>query len=276
MINAIAFIFLCNFIKKITMRYFRTLFIAVAMLCFFNLQGFSWGQNGHRVVGEIASHHISKKTQKKIAELLGDETIAMASNFMDEIKSEHMYDSLKAWHYCTVPDGKTYSEVEAPEHGDVVEGIQYCIFQIKNEQNEKETRAFWLKCLIHLVGDVHQPLHVGNGQDKGANEVEVTYFWEPSNLHRVWDTGIIDQQHLSYTEYTAWIDHPSKEEVEKWQNDDVLVWVKESQDARAQIYDLPDNKKISYRYNYDNINLLNSRLLKAGVRLAAVLDEIFS
>ncbi len=129
--------------------------------------------------------------------------------------------------------------------------------------------------LIHLVGDVHQPLHVGNGTDRGGNDVKVTYFWKSSNLHSVWDTGMIDGQNLSYTEYVAWIDHTSDAQITQWKNDDLMVWVKESISLRPQVYDLPESKEINYRYNYNNIAAANERLLKAGVRLAGLLEEIY-
>jgi hypothetical protein len=255
--------------------------ISLFILCFtvstfYAHNTLAWGQNGHRVVGEIASMHISKRTMKQVEKLLGNESIAMVSNFMDEIKSDPLYDSLKPWHYCTVPDDQTYAEAGTPEEGDVIMGIQYCMEKVKDESLNTELRAFWLKCLIHLVGDVHQPLHVGNGEDRGGNDVKLTYFWEPGNLHRVWDTGIIESQNLSYSEYVAWINHPTKEEVEKWQSDPVITWVNESKELRPMIYDLPENLKISYQYNYKNIGLVNRRLLQAGTRLAGVLDAIFS
>ena len=146
---------------------------------------------------------------------------------------------------------------------------------LKKSSLSQEEEAFALKCLIHLVGDIHQPLHVGNGTDRGGNDVKVTYFWKSSNLHTVWDTGIIEGQNLSFTEYVDWIDAPTKEELSRWKSDGIMVWTEESIACRSQIYDLPENKKINYRYNYDNISTVNSRLLKAGIRLAGVLEEIY-
>jgi hypothetical protein len=134
---------------------------------------------------------------------------------------------------------------------------------------------FALKCLVHLVGDIHQPLHVGNGLDRGGNSVDVEFFWSSSNLHRVWDIGLIEEEKYSYTEYVEWINHPTKEQVSAWQSSTVMDWVKESMDCREQVYDLPENKKINYRYVYDNQELLNRRLLQAGVRLAGVLNKIY-
>lgn len=234
---------------------------------------FGWGQTGHRVTGQIAYNHLSKKVRKQIDKILEGQSIAMVSNYMDEIKSEPLYDSLGPWHYCTIPDGEDYSG--APDEGDAIQAINKYIELLKSGKLSVEEEAFSLKCLIHLIGDIHQPLHVGNGTDRGGNDVKVTYFWQSSNLHRVWDTGIVDGQNLSFTEYVEWIDSPTKEQVEQWKNDNVMVWVKESMSYRSQIYDLPDSKKINYRYNYDNISTVNSRLLKAGIRLAGVLEDIY-
>ena len=234
---------------------------------------FGWGQTGHRVTGQIAYNHLSKKVRNQINNILGGQSLAMVSNFMDEIKSDPQYDSLQSWHYCTIPDGKEYAG--APEEGDVIQAITSYIRLLKSGNLSSDEEAFSLKCLVHLIGDIHQPLHVGNGTDRGGNDVRVTYFWNSSNLHRVWDTGIIDGQNLSFTEYVEWIDTPTKEQVKQWKSDDVMVWVEESISYRVQIYDLPENKKINYRYNYDNISAVNSRLLKAGIRLAGVLEDIY-
>jgi len=238
-----------------------------------SLQALGWGQIGHRVIGQIAYNHLSKKVRKQIEVILDGQSIAMVSNFMDEIKSEPKYDSLGPWHYCTIPDGEEYGG--APEEGDVIQAINNYVELLKSGSLSTQEEAFTLKCLIHLVGDIHQPLHVGNGTDRGGNDVKVTYFWQSSNLHRVWDTGIIDGQNLSYTEYTNWIDHVNKSQKLKWQSDDIMVWAKESMSYRDQIYDLPESMKINYRYNYDNIATVNQRLLQAGIRLAGLLEEIY-
>lgn len=250
----------------------------LASIIFFSaiisFESFGWGQTGHRTIGQIAHNHLSKKALKQIDKILSGQSIAMVSNFMDEIKSDPAYDSLGAWHYCTIPDGQTYSG--APEEGDAIEAINTYIKMLKSGKLSKEEEAFSLKCLIHLVGDIHQPLHVGNGTDRGGNDVKVTYFWQPSNLHRVWDSGIIDGKSLSYSEYVEWIDTAEKTQVDQWKQDDIMVWVNESISYRSQIYDLPESKKINYRYNYDHIATVNLRLQQAGIRLAGVLEDIYN
>ncbi len=236
---------------------------------------FSWGQQGHRIVGLIAQRHLTKKAKKNIQKVLGHESVAMASNYMDFIKADSKYRHMSPWHYCTIPDDKTYEEAGTPEQGDIIQTINRLMDELKTKKFTDEDEAMAVKMLIHLVGDIHQPLHVGNGEDKGGNDIKLKYFWEDSNLHRIWDSGIIEKQGLSYGEYTNWIHHASAEEVETWQSSSVLDWANESKSYREQVYDYPENGKLSYRYNYENIDLLNQRLVQAGVRLAGLLNEIY-
>ena len=231
-----------------------------------------WGQTGHRVVGEIAWRHLNKKAQKEVQRILGNESLAMCANYMDLIKSEPHYDSLGAWHYCTIAHGESYAG--APEEGDVVMAINHYIDELETGIYAVD-EAFALKCLVHLVGDIHQPLHVGNGTDRGGNDVKLEFMWEKTNLHRIWDSGLIDYQQLSYTEYASWIDTAGKDQVTKWQNTVVLDWALESQALHPAVYNYPESGKLSYQYNHDCIAIVNQRLLQAGVRLAAILNALY-
>ncbi|MEO1254930.1 MAG: S1/P1 nuclease [Bacteroidota bacterium] len=246
------------------------------LLLFISIQSFAWGALGHRIVGLIAERHLSKKAKRNIEKVLKDETLAEVSNFMDHIKSDATYRHMSAWHYATIPDNKSYEEAGTPEEGDVIATIQRLVKELESKNFTDEDEAFALKCLVHLVGDVHQPLHVGNGDDRGGNDVKLEYFWKSSNLHRVWDSGMIDGKKYSYTEYVDWIDHATALELEEWSSLNVLDWANESKEYRVQCYEtMPEDKKLSYRYNYDNVALLNQRLLQAGIRLANVLNEIY-
>jgi hypothetical protein len=238
-------------------------------------QAMAWGPTGHRVIGLIAEKHLTAKARKNIQRILNDETLAEVSNYMDFIKSDKTKRHMDPWHYMTIPDGKTYFEVGTPEEGDVFATINRLVTELNSKTFTDGDEAFALKCLVHLVGDLHQPLHVGNGTDRGGNDIDVEFFWSSSNLHRVWDSGIIDEQKYSYTEYVEWINHPTDEQIAKWQSSTVMDWVMESIACRDQVYDLPENKKINYRYIYDNQELVNQRLLQAGVRLAGMLNKIY-
>lgn len=249
--------------------------ILTFLAIFLVFQAFTWGKTGHRVVGLIAERHLIRKARKNVQKVLGNESLAEVSNYMDFIRSDKKYDHMGPWHYCTIVDGKTYEEAGTPEEGDAIVMINRLIEELKSKKFTDEDEAFALKCLIHLIGDIHQPLHVGNGNDHGGNDVKVEYFWKSSNLHSVWDSGIIDSQQYSYTEYADCIDHVSLVEISTWQNQDLMVWVRESMSYRDQIYDLPEDMKISYNYDFKNLSLVNRRLLQAGIRLAGILNEIY-
>lgn len=254
------------------MKRFILLFACLLII----FQSFGWGATGHRIVGLIAERHLTKKAKRNIEKVLGLETLAEVSNYMDFIKSDETYRHMSPWHYATIPDDKTYAEAGTPEEGDVIITIQRLMGELNSKSFTDYDEAFALKCLVHLIGDIHQPLHVGNGQDRGGNDVRIEYFWESTNLHRVWDSQMIDGQKYSYTEYVEWIDHPTDEQLEAWSSLNVLDWANESKMHRDQCYEtMPENEKLSYRYDFDNIDLLNRRLLQAGIRLANVLNEIY-
>jgi hypothetical protein len=234
-----------------------------------------WGQTGHRVVGLVAEHHLSKKAKANIDKVLAGESLAMVSNYMDFIKSDPTYKHMDPWHYCTIPEGQTYEQAGAPQEGDVIATIERLKQELKSKQFTDGDEAFALKMLAHLVGDIHQPLHVGNGNDRGGNDVKLKYFWESSNLHRVWDSDMIDGQQLSYTEFADWVDIDDKATVAAWQSKGTADWAYESMGLRKQVYNLPEDLSLSYRYNFDNIDAVKLRLVQAGVRLAGLLNEIY-
>jgi len=250
-------------------------FFFLFVLVFTPFALFPWGQTGHRVVGKVASNYLTPIAKQRVNNLLDGESLAAASNWMDDIKSVSRYDSLKPWHYVSIPDGKTYTQSVKNPKGDIVHGVSFCIAELEKGGLEREREQELLKILIHLMGDIHQPLHVGRKEDRGGNTIKVKWFWESSNLHRVWDSGIIDSKQYSYSELVDALYVPSPEEVTKWQNDTIQNWLTESMKLRPSIYDLPEDAELSYSYRYTHWNTLKIQLLKAGVRLAGILNRIY-
>jgi nuclease S1 len=249
--------------------------IAFILFMFLAIKASSWGLTGHRVVGQVAENYLSKKAGKEVKKILGTESLADVANWMDFIKSEPSYDYMKPWHYVTIPEGKTYETSAKEPKGDVIWAINKFVGELKSDTLTLQEQQFALKFLVHLIGDIHQPLHVGNGHDKGGNDVKIKYFWQNSNLHRIWDSGMIDGQNLSYTEWVSRLDHTTKDQVAAWQSATVNDWAMESMAMRSSVYAVGEKKNLTYRYNYDHIAEVDRRLLQAGVRLAGVLNDIF-
>lgn len=235
-----------------------------------------WGKTGHRVVGELASQRISKRTLKKINRLLDGMSLAQVSTFGDEIKSDKRYRSYNPWHYANVKTDETYTESEKNNAGDIVIAIEKCVETLKNPLTSRADKQFYLKLLVHFVGDLHQPMHLGKPSDRGGNNVKLEWFGRNTNLHRVWDSNMIDDYGMSYTELTANLPKLNAIELKRIGQAPLMVWVNESHDLAKQIYSsLPENKKLGYLYSYDYFKTVRMQLLKGGVRLAALLDDIF-
>ena len=237
----------------------------------------SFGQIGHRITGEIAEGYLTDETRKKIIDLLPDESLAEVSTYADEMRSnpeEFWQKTANPYHYATVEHGHEYDIKKAPVQGDIITAIKkYSSILIDDKSSIKEKRLA-LKLIVHFIGDLHQPLHVGNGTDRGGNDFDVVFFGKKTNLHRVWDSQLIDNQKLSYTEWTDWLTKKiSAEEVKQWQSSELLVWLKESQTMRDEIY--PKSNKISWNYQYQNLPKVKQRLSQAGVRIASYLNSLF-
>lgn len=252
------------------MRRLLTAFLVTIFVC----QSFGWGSTGHRVTGMIASNHLNKKAKKKIEALLGQESLAMVSTWMDEVRSDSTYDYATDFHWVTVETGQSYDQAKKNPHGDVIMTIQRLIAELKSGKLDRVTEIQNLKFLVHLVGDIHQPLHVGCCDDSGGNKVQVKWFGGNSNLHRVWDSDIIDGTKLSYSELAQSLGTPDDATIKKLQSSTVRDWAIESMSYRDRVYAI-DKGNLGYEYSYKNLPLVRERLLAAGVRLAGVLNDIY-
>jgi len=256
------------------MKKILVLLILVTNITFAN--DIYWSKTGHRVIGEVAEQHLTKKAKRAIDELLEGESLAAVANFGDEIKSDRAYRKFSSWHYVNIPFGKTYEEIEKNEYGDLVQGVNTCIEIIKDVNSSKEDKAFLLKFLVHLIGDLHQPMHVGRAEDKGGNDIQLQWFGNGTNLHRVWDSNMIDENGMSFTELAIEYPEMSKQQIKFLQSGSLLDWVEESHLLAEKVYtSVKPGEKLSYRYGYDWWHTLENQLQKGGVRLAAVLNETF-
>lgn len=238
--------------------------------------GIEWGKTGHRTTGAIAEQYLSRKAKKEIKKLLDGQSLAIVSTYADDIKSDDAYRSFGPWHYVNVPFDKTYDTHSKNDRGDIIQGIAKCIEVIKDAASSKEDKAFYLKMLVHFIGDLHQPLHTGIGDDKGGNDFQVQWFRDGTNLHRVWDTQMIEHYKMSYSELATTMPRLLKKQVALLQEGTVRDWM---EDSRTLVKDIYKNTKkgenLGYKYMYQYFDPLRSQLQKGGIRLAGLLNELF-
>jgi hypothetical protein len=222
----------------------------------------AWGQLGHRVVGQIAENHLNPKAHLAVKNILGHETLAMSANWADFVKSDKAFDYLYNWHFINLDGGLTTAELQK--------------FLKTDTAVNAHTKIAYLRILVHLVGDIHQPMHTGHREDKGGNDIKLSWFGKSSNLHSIWDSELIESQELSYTEYAKSINPSTAKQRTTWQKDPLSIWIAESYQIASKLYSgVTMGDKLSYRYIHDHLGTANEQLLKGGVRLAGLLNEIF-
>ena len=235
-----------------------------------------WSKTGHRVIGDIAQQHLTGKARKAIAKILKGQSLASVSNFSDEIKADRTFSKFSAWHFVNYPPDKKYHEVAPSEAGDLMIGIQTCVDIIKGATSTAADKEFSLKMLVHLVGDLHQPMHVGRLEDKGGNDIQLQWFGKGTNLHRLWDTNMVDDHGMSYTELSNSLPQLSKQQKFALQQGDIFDWMEESRNIANELYDsVAVGEKLGYQYGYKYWSTVEVQLQKGGLRLAKVLNELF-
>lgn len=250
-------------------------FVMVSQTSFAN--SMFWGKTGHRVVGQVAQEYLTGKAKRAIADLLDGNSLAEVSTFGDDIKADRSFSKFSPWHYVNYPLDKTYAEVDHSDHGDVIQGIAYCEKVLKDKNAPRADKVFYLKFLVHLVGDLHQPMHVSREEDKGGNDIQVQWFGQGSNLHRVWDSNMIDDYGMSYTELASNLEHPDRKEIKLLQEGSVTDWAQESHVLAKELYASANvGEKLGYQYSYKYWPVVEDQLLKGGIRLAKILNDIYS
>jgi hypothetical protein len=264
----------------------RRLSAALSFLILFQsgAPAWAWGRLGHRVISRLAERHLSSNAQVGVAELLEPgESLADASTWADEHRRE--MPKTAPWHYVDVPlDEPRYDDRFAgdePSKGFLVPKIRQLRVVLKDRSRPIEERREALRFLVHLVEDLHMPLHVGENHDKGGNNLQVRWFDRGSNLHRVWDSGIIE--HAGRGE-DGWLDDlismDTPEARSAAMSGTVEDWATESLLAARQAYQDPATRqrikpgaKLADAYQAANLPLAKRRLYEAGARLARVLNE---
>ncbi|RJY10392.1 S1/P1 Nuclease [Aurantiacibacter aquimixticola] len=250
----------------------------------------AWGPTGHRVTAEIAQDNVSGKTRAEIAGILGTEGLPEGSTWPDEQRSNpapFWQDTAGPFHYVTLPVGREVHQLVHPPEGDALSALEGFTATLRSDTATQEEKALALRFIVHIVSDLHMPLHAGNGTDRGGNDYQVLWFDEPTNLHWVWDEGMILRQQLSYTEYTARLDRRiTPERTLEWWDWNPDTWIGESVELRDRIYPAADAefgngsqeapRVLKYDYHWQWMPTVEQRLAQSGIRLAAYLDWVFA
>jgi hypothetical protein len=247
---------------------------------FLTTQLSAWGYKGHYIIAEIAERSLSPETKAQVNQLLNGRKMTYWADWMDKVRSDSTYDFTRTWHFANVDSGQTYESMLKVETGDVVTATKLAIEMVQSKAENDSIRTMYLKFLIHLVGDLHCPVHAGRATDRGGNLHRISWFGRETNLHVLWDGQIIESARDG-SSYTEWADNlmagVTAERIAEIQNGTILDWFNQTVKTAAYIYSVtPQNQNFSYQYIYANDFILEEQLTLAGYRLAYVLNTIFN
>jgi hypothetical protein len=271
-----------------------------------------WGKTGHRTIAQMAENQLSEDVRKKITSTLGGASMAMVSNWADEIRSDSKYAYVSTWHYTNFEKGLSKEELEEialkQDNGQVVFRIYTITQTLRSRQkgessySEKAEEGFLkgfkqslgtkdgdicegsdtmlLKLLIHFVGDMHQPLHLGRYEDRGANKVNVTWFGSKTNLHSLWDNKIVQIEGLGYTEFTSYLESINNLSPVKISSDEelrkaIVDWAWEIYQLADMLYKSAPKTSNTFVYIYDYKWVYEQCFSRASERLAGIMNYIY-
>jgi len=268
------------------MRSFRRT-VAALLLCVIGPPAFAWGVEGHHVTALIALHYLHPDVAKKVSDLLAADTdtdiphdLLGASVWPDVFRAEGHRETA-SWHFIDVELEQPGVDMMAncPRQTCVIAKIDEFEHQLKDPNVTGEDRVRAVKFLVHFIGDLHQPLHVGEHHDKGGNDVRVQYFGRRERLHAIWDTGIIERiDPNEQTFATKLIGEITPQEIEDYKQGSTIDWANQSfRLAKSIVYaDLPAGDPIIIGDEYQKMAapVVEMQLKRAGIRIATVLNQI--
>ena len=251
--------------------------LILTSLCLLFARGaFAWGQKGHDVTAYIAECRLTPEAAEKVRKALDGYSPVYIANWLDFASYWPEYAYSKTWHYLNIDEGETLESMSRNPGGDVLTAVTRLTEKLKSGRLTPEEETLSLKMLIHLVGDMHCPMHLGRLSDLGGNKRPVRFFGRDTNLHSVWDTNIPEAVHKwSYSEWQQQIDRLTDEEAAQIAAGEPADWVKETHEICKEIYGFtPEGTDISYDYLFKYTPVVERQFLRGGHRLARLLNEI--
>jgi hypothetical protein len=256
----------------------RTTWITLLALC---PAAFAWGPEGHNLVARIAEAQLTPEVRERIAAILGPgASLASVASWPDEIR--RVRPETANWHFVDIPITAPHLDMErdCPKGDCVVARIVVFRKILSDRAATALERQEALKFLVHFVGDMHQPLHCSNDNDRGGNGVRVSYQSRQMNLHSLWDSAMLGRIGTEEQLFPGLLQEAQKR-AKKWSKGDVSDWAEQSHKAGQKVVygKLPKaagaDQPVVIPPEYEKVAapLIREQLEKAGDRLARLLNE---
>lgn len=256
------------------MKRFIIVPVVLSLLCVES--AFGWGKMGHDAVAYIAECNLTPKAQKRIDRILDGRSIVYYASWMDEIRTTPAYQHTTYWHTGPVNEQLRYDDSLLSPNGNVIYGLETVLSKLENWKSlDDSTLAVSVRQIVHMIGDMHCPVHAKLPDIKGKYDIEL--FGKVYPYHAVWDSHIIERRHKwHYMEWQQQLDRCSKREKKAICEGDVRDWFFDTASVARQIYDsVPRGSSCDNDFINEMSPIAERQILKAGYRLAKVLNGIF-
>jgi hypothetical protein len=253
----------------------KTLKPLLLILLIFNCapKASAFGPAGHKIVVDIAMQYLSPNAKAKVLQILGNVPPDSAAVWMDAMRSDSSYTYMKPWHFINIDKGKAY---DPSSTNNIIWELNRVYAELQHpEKLSPAVRKQDVMILIHLMGDLHQPLHVGYGSDRGGNEVKVDFKGFHTDLHSFWDSELIWNQHVT-VDACMKLSKTSAQALAKtkFTTDQFVAYMKESRSLLPKVYAFSGGV-LDQTYATNNKPVVELQLLRGGQRLAIVLNQLF-
>lgn len=238
----------------------------------------AWGPEAHRAAAAVMMDRLCPAAQAELRAVLGDWSLEEAVIWPDRIRREDRWAHTRDWHYMNIGDDVPVTADAPIEGGRILVALREQSGRLEDDQVAPTERREALAFVLHLVVDLHQPLHVGRAADRGGNEIRVQFDGRELNLHQLWDGGLLRSAGLRTGDYARSLEPLALLGEADWAAGTLEDWADESRRLRPWVYDFDHRRsvpRISRRYAETGRQLTALRLAQAGVRSAHLLNAIW-
>ena len=238
---------------------------------------FAYDGVGHRIIADIAYDNLTAGARNQVDKVLGKRGMVYAATWADDVRSDSKYAYSYPWHYQDVDDNMSSADLKKLLDNPTAEGehlffaIDSMVVRLKKDKNDVEA----LKFLVHFIGDLHQPLHLGRKDDKGGNKIEMNWFGRKTNLHAVWDGALIDSEKMSYSEFSKYLQDKYEPRKAEFKKHNLLQSIEAAYAVRNAIYAYDTSDTSNYHYVYFFADKRDEMIYRGGIQLANILNSIF-
>jgi hypothetical protein len=239
----------------------------------------AWGPEGHSLVARIAESQLTPAARARVLEILGPaKTMTSVASWADEVRRDRR--DTGPWHYIDIPLDKSRLDMERDcAKGDCIVSMISRFRQVVRDAATPNDRAEALMFLIHFIGDMHQPLHCSDNHDRGGNDVLLQFHDEPTNLHSLWDSGLLSRLGTEDELFPS-LSLEAAKHAKEWSEGTVTDWAEQSHKLGVEVVygKLPkaiDGAPVTIDAAYEAAaaSVIREQIERAGARLAKVLNS---